>query len=177
MVTQRNNIEILRFIKPLLLTIAFCLGLSNWATAANKDDTLTPDDEKAIKLTIETYRTAWLANDNKGVLKTFTHDAVLQPAHGTPAIVGIDAIEKYWFAPGGPPTVLTKLNITVDRVGGNRGLAFARGLDGVAWTVTEGGKVRHYSHPGTYLNVMKRMPDGSWKIHVHMWDDGPQRVD
>ena len=56
---------------------------------------LTAADEDAIRATIAVYRTAWLANDTKGVLKTFTDDAVLLPAHGAPAVVGMAAIEKY----------------------------------------------------------------------------------
>jgi uncharacterized protein (TIGR02246 family) len=138
---------------------------------------LTVDDERAIKTTIEGYRTSWLANDAKGVLKVFTEDAVLLPAHGGTAVVGIAAIERHWFSPGGPPTTVTELDITVEQVSGNRGLAFARGLDSVAWTVTEHGVTHRHSHPGTYLNVMKRLPDGSWRIQVHMWDDGPERVE
>jgi len=138
---------------------------------------LTPNDENAIKATIEAYRTAWLANDAKGVLQTFTDDAVLMPAHGTPAVVGIRAIEKYWFTPGGPSTTVTGLDITVDQISGNRALAFARGLDSVVWTVTQNDGTHRHFHPGTYLNVMKRAPDGSWRIQVHMWDDGPEHVD
>lgn len=147
------------------------------ASIPNSRSELTPADEKAIRATIEAYRTAWLANDTKRVLNTFTADAVLMPAHGAPAVVGMSAIEKYWFAPGGPPTTITKLDITVDQVSGNATLAFARGLDTVAWTATQNGVTRLYSHPGTYLNVMKKLADGTWRIQVHMWDDGPQTVE
>jgi hypothetical protein len=51
-----------------------------------------------------------------------------------------------------------------------------------AWTALPGqllrwvGRRRH-AHPGTYLNVMKKQKDGSWRIQVHMWDDGPERVE
>ncbi|PYV99192.1 MAG: hypothetical protein DMG89_08915 [Acidobacteria bacterium] len=103
----------------------------------------------AIRATIEAYRTAWLANDAKGVLKTFTDDAVLLPAHGAPAVVVIADIAKYWFTLGGPPATVTELNITVDQTSGNGTLAYARGLDSVAWTVTEAGTTRRHSHPGT----------------------------
>ncbi len=137
---------------------------------------LTLDDENAIRATIEAYRTAWLANDSKAVLRTFTDDAVVLPAHGAPAVVGIAAIEKYWFGSGGPSTTITQLDITVDQVSGNDKLAFARGLDAVGWTVADGTTHRHF-HPGTYLNVTKKLPDGSWRIQVHMWDDGPEKVE
>ncbi len=79
--------------------------------------------------------------------------------------------------PGGPPTTLTVLDITVDEVEGNSGMAFAQGLDNVGWTVAQNGGTRRHYHPGTYLNVMKKMPDGVWKIRVHMWDDGPEKED
>lgn len=126
---------------------------------------------------LKPYRTAWLANDRKAVLATLTNDAVLLPSHGASPVVGIAAIEKYWFAPGGPPTTVTGLEITVEQVDGNRTLAYARGEDRVSWTVTENGQARHHFHPGTYLNVMKKLPDGSWRIQAHMWDDGPERID
>ena len=142
-----------------------------------QSNTLRAEDERAIKATIEAYRKAWLANDPKGVLQTFTSDAVLLPAHGAPAVVGIAAIEKYWFTPGGPPTTIDRLDLTFDQISGSGDLAFVRGLDGVAWTITQDGATHHHSHPGTYLNVMKKQPDGSWRIQVHMWDDGPERVD
>ncbi len=134
------------------------------------------EDEKTIRATIEAYRTAWLANDSRAVLRTFTDDAVVLPAHGAPAVVGLAAIEKYWFGPGGPSTTITRLDITVEQVSGNRTLAFARGLDAAGWTVTDGTTHRHF-HAGTYLNVMRKMPDGSWRIQVHMWDDGPENVE
>jgi len=161
----------------VLIGLFWVAGLNAGAGAKGAAERLTSADEAAIKGTIGAYRTAWLANDTQGVLKTFTEDAVLQPAHGAAAVVGIKEIEKYWFTPGGPPTTITELNITVDQVGGSGSVAFARGADSVGWTVIEDGKTRHYSHAGTYLNVMKKLPDGSWRIQVHMWDDGPQHVE
>src|SRR5215470_10919212 len=164
----------------LAATLVIFLFVAGPRALPNSNDQLnglTPNDEQAIKATIEAYRTAWLANDTKGVLNTFTDDAVLLPAHGAPAIAGIAAIEKYWFTPGGPPTTINELNITVDQLGGNGTVAFARGLDSVAWTVTENGVARRHSHPGTYLNVMKKQTNGTWRIQVHMWDDGPERIE
>lgn len=160
------------------LFIFLCVaGLSSVSISTDRHREMTADDEKAIRSTIEAYRTAWLANDPNGVLRTFTDNAVLLPAHGTSAVAGIAAIKKYWFAPGGPTTTVTGLNITVDQVGGNATLAFARGLDDVAWTVTQDGATHRHSHSGTYLNVMKKLPDGTWRIQVHMWDDGPEHVE
>lgn len=159
--------------------VAMLSGVALAAQPAEKDGNthaLQAADVAAIKATIEAYRTAWLANDSKAVLATFTDDAVLLPAHGSQPVVGISAIEKYWFTPG-PPTIVTGLDITVEQVDGNATLAFAWGTDNVAWTVTESGQTHRHFHPGTYLNVMKKLPDGSWRIQAHMWDDGPEHVD
>jgi uncharacterized protein (TIGR02246 family) len=162
----------------LIAALGFLLTTSLSAASGSKTEPgkLTLDDEKAIRATIEAYRTAWLANDGKAVLRTFTDDAVVLPSRGAPAVVGIAAIEKYWFSPGGPSTTITQLDITVDQVSGNETLAFTRGLDAVGWTVTDRTAHRHF-HPGTYLNVMKKMPNGSWRIQVHMWDDGQENVE
>jgi uncharacterized protein (TIGR02246 family) len=165
-----------RCIAAVLIILLFVVSSSTTSSSKPLQSPLTPDDENAIKATIEAYRATWLANDAKGVLKTFTDDAVLLPAHGTPPVVGIAAIDKYWFSPGGPATTIVGLDITVEQVSGDGVLAFARGLDRVAWTVTQGETTHRHSHSGTYLNVMKKMPDGSWRIQVHMWDDGPETV-
>jgi uncharacterized protein (TIGR02246 family) len=160
-----------------LITLLFVASLIVPSSAKDQTSGLARQDENAIRATIEAYRTAWLKNDAKGVLKTFTDDAVLLPAHGAPAVIGIAAIEKYWFTPGGPPTIITDLNISVDQVSGTPTMAFARGLDGVAWNVTQDGATHRHSHSGTYLNVMRKLPDGSWRIQAHMWDDGSEHVE
>jgi uncharacterized protein (TIGR02246 family) len=168
--------NLVRCLAVILLGISF-VAESAAARSNEPNRSLTTADQNAIRATIEAYRATWLANDAKGVLKTFTDDAVLMPAHGKPPVVGIADIEKYWFAPGGPATVVTGLDITVEQIDGNATVAFARGSDRVTWTVTEDGVTHRHFHPGTYLNVMKKMPDGSWRIQVHMWDDGPENVD
>jgi uncharacterized protein (TIGR02246 family) len=173
-----QTLEVTRWRAVILISsVLLVAGFSASSGSNERQDKLTEADENAIRATIAAYRTAWLANDAKAVLKTFTDEAVLLPAHGAPAVAGIAAIEKYWFAAGGPPTTVTELNITVDQVSGNQTLAYARGLDSVAWTVIQAGTTRHHSHPGTYLNVMRKQPDGSWRIQVHMWDDGPEHVE
>jgi uncharacterized protein (TIGR02246 family) len=172
-----HNHRITGYTGVTLIIFLFVAAPSTVSNSMDQRSELTPQDQKAIKATVEAYRVAWLANDAKGVLKTFTDDAVLLPAHGTPAIVGIAAIEKYWFSSGGPTTIVTGLNITVDQVSGYERLAFARGSDDVAWTITQDGTTHRHFHPGTYLNVMKKLTDGAWRIQVHMWDDGAERVD
>jgi len=136
---------------------------------------LSARDIQAIRAVIEAYRTAWLRGDAKGVIDTFTPDAVLLPAHGAPWAAGTAAITNYWWPPNAPATTITKLDITIEAVEGNCGAASVYGRDDVEWTQVEGGAARRHGHPGTYLNVMRRLPDGSWRISRHMWDDGASR--
>jgi len=131
----------------------------------------TSADKQAIQAVVEKYRTSWLAGDATGVQSTFSEDAVLLPHHGDPPVVGLKAIREYWWPAGAPPTPITKLEITTEAFGGDCNLAFVRGHDSVSWTAEEGGKTVSYTNSGTYLNVMKKLPDGSWRIWQHIWDD------
>ena len=134
---------------------------------------LTPSDTAAIKVVIEAYRTAWLRGDAAGVQRTFDETSVLLPAHGADPVIGMERIKKFWWPKDGPTTKVLQLDISVEQVEGNGCFAFVRGNDTVGWSTSEDGKVTRTRHKGSYLNVMKKMPDGSWRILQHMWDDQP----
>jgi len=137
------------------------------------DCELTRDDLERARTVITAYRDAWLDADATAVLALFTRDAVLLPHHGDPPVVGEAAIRAFWWPPGSGPFKLLSMEVSVDEVGGSCGTAFARGTDQIAWA--SGGKT--YRQRGTYLNVLRKMPDGSWKISHHMWDDPAPQVE
>lgn len=139
------------------------------------ENSLSEQDRTAIRNAIEKYRTTWLAGDAEGVMGTLTDDAVLLPAQGRAPVVGREAIWKYWWPAGGPTTTVTKLNITYEEIGGECSTAYARGRDEVGWTILEDGTRKSHSNSGTYLNVMRRLPNGSWRISHHMWDIDPSK--
>lgn len=136
---------------------------------------LTQEDIASIKSVIEKYRTSWLSGDMEGVLSTFTEDAVVMPAQAGTPVVGLAAIQKFWWPAGGPPTKITKLDITYEQIGGDCKMGFARGRDEVGWTIEENGVTKSHANFGTYMNVMRKLPDGSWRISHHMWDDDPKK--
>jgi len=159
-----------------VVTTIFALLIAATAVRAQAaHEALSKRDTEGIRAVIDAYRTAWLRGDAKGVLDTFTPDAVLLPAHGASPIVGTAAITKYWWPPDAPATKITRLDITVEDIQGEGRFASVYGHDDVDWTQVEGGATRTHGHPGTYLNVLRKMPDGSWRISRHMWDDGPSR--
>lgn len=160
------------------LTISLLLLLTLYPRAASaRACELTAADKDAIRAVMEKYRTSWLSGNAAGVQSTFADDAVLLPHHGDAAVVGLNAIKEYWWPAGAPPTPITKLEITTEAFGGSCEVAFVRGHDSVGWTQQEDGKTVAYGNSGTYLNVMKRLPDGTWRIWQHMWDDpGNQKI-
>ena len=157
-------------IQAFTLLLAAAAGRAQAAPEA-----LPRRDIDAIRAVIEAYRAAWLHGDARGVLDTLTPDAVLLPAHGAAPIVGAAAITNYWWPTDAPVTKITRLEITVEDVRGEGRFASVYGHDDVEWTQVESGVTKTHGHPGTYLNVMQKVPDGSWRISRHMWDDGPSR--
>jgi len=170
---RRSMILALRVL--VLVTMAGMTAATAWASSSECSGTLSSEDQAAIRKVTEAYRTSWLAGDAKGVMNTLAPDAVLLPAHGAPPIVGTDAITNYWWPAGSPPATITRLDITIEGFGGDCRFAYAHGRDDVAWTMEENGALKEHGHPGTYLNVFRKMPDGSWRISHHMWDDGASR--
>ncbi len=151
------------------------LSPAGLAQADHCKSALTENDRTAIRNVIEKYRMSWLAGDAEGVMSTLTEDAVLLPAQGSAPVVGREAIREYWWAAGGPPTTITKLNLTYEEIGGECRTAYARGRDEVGWTIEENGTKKSHGNSGTYLNVMRRLPGGSWRISHHMWDHDPSK--
>jgi uncharacterized protein (TIGR02246 family) len=158
---------------PLVFSLLVVVSLSFAIThaKARRSATLSEQDVAAIRAIIEAYRTSWLAGDEQAVLKTLTDDAVLLPHHGDAPVVGRSAITKFWWPDGAPPTKITKLIITIDEVGGDCSVAYARGRDEVSWSIEERGTTKTYGNAGYYLNILRKLPDGTWHISHHMWDD------
>jgi ketosteroid isomerase-like protein len=99
-------------------------------------------------------------------MATFTDDSVLMPAQGSTPAVGREAILKYWWPAGGPKTTITKLNITYEEIGGECGTAYARGRAEVGRSIEENGTRKSRANSGTYLSVMRVLPDGLGSFRI-----------
>ncbi len=167
-----------RFAIAMSLAVVLFLGgaVPLWTERVSCPEMLTAADREAIAQVKASYRKAWLAGDAEGVRRLFTADPVLMPHHGVPAVVGVKAINDFWWPVDSPKTVITKLEVPIEEISGDGRMALVRGRSEVAWTMEDQGKVTQYSNAGTYLTVLRKLPDGSWKITHHMWDDPPTRV-
>jgi uncharacterized protein (TIGR02246 family) len=153
-------------------TFAGALG----AARALGAEALPPSDDAKIRAVIREYERAWLANDEEGVLRLFTEDAVLLPHHGVEPRVGKKAARAFWFPKSGPPTAVTELSHTIDETGGSGDIAYLRGHSRVAWTSGTGADAKKSGNEGTLLVLLRRQPDGSWRISHQMWDDPPNQT-
>ena len=132
---------------------------------------LTNDDIGKIREVHRQYERAWLKNDADAVRSLFTEDSVLLPHHGDPPRIGRKDLDAFWFPPDSPPTTIDKLELHLTEIGGEGRIAYVWGTDEVAWTTVQNGKSTKVHNVGTFLNVLKKQADGSWKISHHVWDD------
>ena len=106
------------------------------------------------------YSSSLNAGDLDSWLSLWTDDGVQLPP-GEPPVVGKDQIRARNKA------VLDKftfnISITNAEVGVAGDWAFARGTYTATLTPKEGGRAIPIS--GKYMTILKRQPDGSWKIH------------
>ena len=157
---------------PIAAALILLVGSAN----AGEAGAITPADRKAIQAVNDAYRQAWLAGDPEGVRHLFTEDAVLLPHHGVEPVAGMRAISHFWWPADSPPTTVTKLEMTAQEIGGQGDIAYVWGRAEVVWTTGDANAAKKFSNSGTYLSILRRQPDGSWKISHHMWDDPPIRT-
>jgi uncharacterized protein (TIGR02246 family) len=132
-------------------------------------------DQAAIRAVHQAYRDAWRANDAAAVKRVFTDDAVLLPHHGDPPVIGIRAIEKFWWPPSSPPATVTKFDTTIDETGGSGTIAFVRGRFTLEYSFDDKGVKRTFTNSGTFIELLRKQPGGSWRISHRMWDDPQPR--
>ena len=134
-------------------------------------NTLSLEDVAKIRIVHKKYEETWLGGDADGVRALFTDDSVLLPPHAGKPRIGQKGLNEFWFPPNAPPTKITKLVVALENIGGDGQIAYAWGTDEVAWTAVQGGTTTSASHKGRFLNILKKQPNGDWKISHHMWDD------
>ena len=127
---------------------------------------LSSSETAAVRTASRAYASAWLTNDPEQVMATLTDDAVLSPS-GNRFIEGTEAIREFWWPKDSPPSTISEFVMADREVSGFGDLAYVRGTFSLEFDYD--GKA--YSNAGNYLSILKRQPDGSWRISHHMWND------
>ena len=167
---------ILTFLSRLLAFATLILALvPNACARTDKRAPLSASDVAAIRAVLERYRVGWLAGNPDTVRSCFAQNAVLLPHHGVLPVVGMAAINEFWFPASSAKTTIIKFVQTLDEVGGEGTLAYVRGRSEVAWTVEETAKSQNWRNGGNFLAVLKKQADGKWLMSHLIWDDPPNQ--
>jgi ketosteroid isomerase-like protein len=138
--------------------------------SAQPSSGLSPEARSAASAATLAYRDAWLANRPDAVMATLSPDAVLLPS-GLEPISGAAAIRAFWWPEGGPAATITAMEQTIDEVTGAGGVAIVRGHGSLTFSLRQNGREETRSQRSTFLNVVRRQPDGRWLITHRMWSD------
>lgn len=151
------------------LAVAFLVVATNvWAQP------LSEDDQRGIRDNLRHYCDAWLKGDAKAVMATLGENAVLLPS-GLAPIVGDEAIRAFWWPPEGPPPKVLAMKLEIEKSEGQDGLAYAWGRGSLTFSYEQDGKQETVSTQSTFLNVLRKQADGTWKTTCRMWSDRPRR--
>jgi ketosteroid isomerase-like protein len=137
-----------------------------------RDGSISSAELERVKAADQAYATAWLANDSEQVMATLTMDAVIVPS-GMPVMEGTEAIRRFWWPEGSPPTNVTEFALVQREVGGHGDVGFVRGSFSLGFEYDG----NTYSSGGEYLSLLRRAKDGSWRISHRMWSDRPRDTD
>ncbi|HEY7096947.1 MAG TPA: hypothetical protein VH437_09495 [Terriglobales bacterium] len=159
--------------RSVFSSLAICLILVRNSYPQN-DTPLSAEDSVAVWAVLERYRTTWLANGQNGVLSTFAKNAILMPAHGGSPVKGLTEIKKYWWPRSTTKTTITRFVQKFDEVSGDEKLAYARGTSDVEWR-SENGGTQNWQNDSSFLFLLKRQADGTWRISHLIWDAGENK--
>ena len=137
---------------------------------------LSAKDLEAIKNIRETYRTAWLKNDEEKILSLFTDDATLYP-NGNSPVKGKAEMRKFWFSPWDTITTISSYEITVEDINGNKNYAALTGSSKLVWTMENKSKneLKRYVSNSYFISVyVKRGKD--WKIFKQFWSGKTEEI-
>lgn len=133
-------------------------------------DGLSKEETKAVRAVEHAYVEAWEANDSSAVMETLAPDAVLVP-DGMEPIRGDSAIRAFWWPDDGSETRVTRYTTTIEEVGGQGPYAYMSGQGRLAFDWREGPEAewQSFTSPSVWLALVRRQPDGSWRMTHRMW--------
>lgn len=131
---------------------------------------MTFGDRAQAEAATRAYRDAWLSNNADRVMATLAPDAIIYPS-GLPPISGAAAIRAFWF-PAATTTRIVGMELTIDDVHLDGNIAITSGSGSLTFVVTtKDGAQPARTQKSWHVNILKRQPDGSWRIWRRMWGD------
>lgn len=127
---------------------------------------LSADDERAVRAVDTDWARAVSAGDGNAVGALYSTDATLLPPMES-IVQGEGAAKKYWLGVTKAFSAVAELaTITVE---GRGDLAYSVGTYRLTLTPKQPGAKALPTEEGKYVEVLKKQPDGSWKIAYDMW--------
>lgn len=154
-----------------LMTLVLCALAACQPASIEQHATTTGPDVEAVTGALEQYIAAVNAGDMESALALIAGDAINMPPDGPP-IVGIAAIRSN--AEDFFPYYTMQSRTTPDEVVVSGDLALVRASYTDVVTPRDGGETTEAS--GVWLIVMRRQPDGSWKMWRDMWSVIPAQA-
>ena len=150
----------------VILLMAACQPVDTPGTTAQEG--AAPD----IEVRTQQYTEALASGDSAALAAMFTDDAIMMPPNAA-ALVGKQAIQDMWT--GNFELVTYKATIEALETEAAGAWFYSRGTYTLAVTPKAGGEA--VEDTGKWMTVSKGMPDGTWKIHRHIWNsDNPLPV-
>ena len=151
---------------PLVILLCFAFGCQQGEEAAEEPAVDVEADKEAIKKITDDFNAALNAGDIDKLVSLFTDDAVRIPPN-EPALIGKEAIRGLFQQQLDQFTVQNEGVIVDLKVSGD--LAFFRGSWTSINTPKDGGEPLNYN--GSYVSVIQKQPDGSWKTICNSWSN------
>ena len=144
------------------MAVAIVAGTLAPAASGAQTAGVAAPDMKAIAVVNDVFSRAIAAKDWKAVSALYAADGVLYPP-GESAVKGRAAIEACFAA--FPP--VTAFSLRTTKIDGRDDLAYVQGTFTMAPAAAGGSTPPQET--GYFLQVLRRQPDGTWRIAVQMF--------
>lgn len=149
----------------------FILLLGLLTAACTKTPGDGADAKTALRALDAAYVDGWKQPDataqEEAVMALFSEDAVIMPGAGLEPREGLNALRRFWFPTGAPPTIVTRFEHDITGVDAGGALGVLRGRYRLHFNY-DGAS---YARIGNYQFAARRQQDGAWLISQMIWND------